>query len=83
MGNYEYQSEFARKYFSQGEAKGKADGEARGKAESLLLILSTRGFTLEPHESDRVRACADLALLDRWIARALNASQVSEVLVDD
>jgi len=32
MGNYEYQSEFARKYFSQGEAKGKADGEARGEA---------------------------------------------------
>jgi hypothetical protein len=30
---YEYQSNFARRYYTQGEAKGRAEGEARGRAE--------------------------------------------------
>jgi hypothetical protein len=29
---YEYQSEFARRYFSQGKAEGEAMGKAEGKA---------------------------------------------------
>jgi hypothetical protein len=29
---YEYQSNFARRYYTQGEAKGRAEGEARGEA---------------------------------------------------
>ena len=32
-GEYEYQSDFARKYVAQGLAEGEAKGEAKGKAE--------------------------------------------------
>src|SRR5439155_23393108 len=32
-GNYEYQTDFARKYYGQGKTEGKAEGKADGKAE--------------------------------------------------
>jgi hypothetical protein len=46
IAEYQYQSEFARRYFSQGkaqgEAQGKAQGEARGEAKAVLAILDAR-----------------------------------------
>jgi hypothetical protein len=76
---YEYQSDFARKYVAEGEAKGRAEG----RAEALLTILSSRGIEVADDLRTRILACADLATLDRWLARAATAESADEVLDED
>lgn len=65
-GTYEYKSEFARRYFSQGEAQ------------TLLKILRHR-FTVSEAIADRVLACTDIAQLETWTDRALVADTLDEV----
>lgn len=89
-GHYEYQSDFARKYVAQGEAKGRAEGEAKGraegraegKAEALLEILRVRGLAVTEAQRARVLGCTDLSVLARWLTRAVTASSADEVLSD-
>lgn len=82
-GNYEYQSEFAKKYVAQGraegKAEGKAEGEAKGKTDALLHILSARKLPVTDAQRARILACTDLPTLDRWIERAVLTSSAVEV----
>ncbi|HEX2574172.1 MAG TPA: hypothetical protein VH877_31790 [Polyangia bacterium] len=84
---YEYQSEFARNYFAQGEAKGRAEGKAEGKAEgevdALLAVLGARGMTVDAETHARIVSCVDLGLLKQWIVRAVTASSLAEVFESD
>ena len=68
---------------AEGEARGKAEGEAKGKAEgqalALLKILRHRGLELDAAAELRIRETRDLALLDRWLERALEARTVEEI----
>ena len=72
---YEYQSDFARKYFAQGEAKG----EAKGKAEMLLRLLELKGFAVSDTERERILECVDIAQLDAWADRVLIAESLADV----
>lgn len=76
----EYKSDFARSYFSQGEAKGKAEGKAEGEAESVLAVLATRGITVTPDQESRIRECTDLDQLGNWLRRAVTAESADQVL---
>ena len=86
QGNYQYQSDFAKKYVAEGkaegEAKGKAEGEAKGKAEAILRVLGARRLPVADAQRARVLACTDLALLDRWLDRAVTAASADEALAD-
>jgi hypothetical protein len=73
--NYEYQSDFARKYISI----GKAEGEARGEARLLLKQLRFKGFSVSPELAARVESCQDLEQLDRWAERVLTATTLDDV----
>jgi hypothetical protein len=64
--------------FDQGLARGRAEA----RADALVTILSARGIVPSAAQLDRVRSCGDVALLDRWIARAATASTADEVFVD-
>ena len=81
---HKYLSDWARKYYdegeAQGEAKGVARGEAKGKASALLQILAARGLEIPDAARAQVLACQDLARLDAWLARALEATSVAEVI---
>ena len=83
-GHYEYQSDFAKKYVAEGEARGRtegrAEGEIRAKAEVLLKILVGRGLAVSENQRARVLGCTVLAVLDRWIDRAFQAATAEEVL---
>ncbi|MEZ4451700.1 MAG: hypothetical protein R3B09_19695 [Nannocystaceae bacterium] len=68
-GRYEFQSDFARKYFAEGEAKGKTEG----KAEVLLDLLKHRGIVITDEDRRRVAACSDDAQISAWIVRVLTA----------
>jgi len=90
-GTYEYQSDFARRYFSQGkaegEAAGKAEGEARGKAEgkaegkatAVLAVLHARGIDVPTGIRTRIAECSDLDRLDIWVRRAATADTVHDL----
>jgi uncharacterized protein YdaU (DUF1376 family) len=65
---------------AEGEAKGKAEGEARGQAKALLVILKGRGLALTDEQRLHILACPDLAVLDRWLDRALLVTSVDELL---
>ncbi|MVU82266.1 hypothetical protein GPX89_34145 [Nocardia sp. ET3-3] len=70
-GTYNYKSEFARRYYSEGQA----DGEAK----ALLAFLRGRGIALDDPSTARVEACTDIEQLDVWIGRAATASSADEV----
>jgi hypothetical protein len=73
--NYEYQSEFARRYFSQGKAEGKVEGKAE-----LLITQATLKFGPVPEElQGRIRA-ATAAELDRMGGRLISAATLHEML---
>ncbi len=75
-GNYEYQSDFARKYFSEGRDEWKAEG----KAEDLLKILARRGIAVTDEQRVRILACRDLPTLDRWLDLAFCVASTQEMI---
>jgi len=78
-GKYEYQSDFARTYFGQGEAEGRTKGRDEGRAEALLAVLEARGIALDAEARGRIVGCTDSEQLQRWIVRAATVSSVREV----
>lgn len=91
LKNYEYTSDFARKYVAEGKAQGKAEGEAMGKAEgrlegealAIVRVLEARGIALDEAVRQRILACGDQARLDQWIRRAAVATTAAEVVGSD
>jgi hypothetical protein len=89
--NYEFQSEFARRYYGQGKAEGKAEGRAEGKAEGkaegnaegrleiVLRLLGARYGVLSAAVVSRVRN-ATATDLERIAERVLTAQTVDEAL---
>lgn len=70
-GNYEYQSEFARKYF----ARGREEGRAR----ALLVVLRAREFAVDAELEARILEQRDPAVLEGWLVRAATASTLDDV----
>jgi len=70
--NYEYQSDFAKRYFAQGEASG--------EARALIGVLAARRVEVSEDARQRILSCTDLAVLDTWLARALTAKTVADVI---
>jgi hypothetical protein len=68
---YGNQSDFARHYFSQ--------GEARGEARAVLAILTARGIDVADQARERIAACTDIERLDTWIQRAVTATTVDDL----
>ena len=74
MKGYEYQSDFAKKYVAQ--------GEARGEARALLAVLRVRGIPVPDVARERILAEKDPERLERWVERAVVASSLADVLDD-
>lgn len=70
-GTYEYKSDFARRYFSQGKTEG--------EAQALLTLLAARGIQVPDDARERITGCTDLDQLDTWIRRAASADSVSDL----
>lgn len=65
---------------AEGHAEGRAEGEARGRQEALLGLLAARKLRASPEAEGRIRATLDKATLDGWVARAVTAASVDELL---
>ena len=59
--------------------RGVGEGEARGEAKALLKILARRGLAVTDAQQRRIVECTDLAVLDRWLDRALSVAPVASV----
>jgi hypothetical protein len=67
MKGYEYQSDFAKKYVAQGEAR------------ALLIVLRVRGIDVPEADRERVLAQGDSERLQRWPERAATAATLAQV----
>jgi hypothetical protein len=80
---YEYQSDFARRYYGQGKAEGQMEGWAKGKAEGrieiILKLLALRFGPLTEAAQARVRGAQD-AQLDAVAERMLTAKTLEEAV---
>jgi hypothetical protein len=75
-GTYEYQSDFAKRYYAQ----GKEEGHAEGRAQSILDVLRVRGVDVPAEVRERIVSCKDVATLDAWLERAVRAASAADVL---
>jgi hypothetical protein len=78
-GTYEYQSDFARRYYGQGWAEGQAEGRARGEANAVLSVLDARGIDVSDADRQRITGCTDLGQLEVWVRRAVTAESVRDL----
>ena len=76
MKGYEYQSDFAKKYFAQGLTKGRTEEAAR----ALLTVLRARGIAVPDAIRERILAQKDPERLERWLEKAAVAASVAAVL---
>lgn len=74
-GTYEYQSDFARRYYGEGKAQGTAEGEAK----AVLAVLAARGITVPDDIRQRINECTDLEQLETWVRRAATADSIYDV----
>lgn len=83
LKGYEYQSDFAKRYFSQGPQEGRAErlqeGRAEGLHDALLRVLAARGVPVDGALAARIRACHDIATLERWLERALTVTSAEDL----
>jgi hypothetical protein len=70
------------KGLARGREEGLQQGLIRGRAEDILRILTARGVPVDEAARQRILTCADMATLDRWFDRSLNATTPSDVLDD-
>lgn len=74
-GTYECKSDFARGYVADGEAQGKAEG----KAGAVLQLLDMRGVEVPGETRETILGRTDLAQLDGWFERAVNATTIDDL----
>jgi hypothetical protein len=70
-GKYEYQSDFAKKYFAQ------------GLAEAIVLVLRSRGLEPDAAAQHRIEAERDEDRLKLWLQRAMTAGRVDEIFAEE
>ena len=79
-GNYEFQSDFAKKHQAKGRAEGLEEGRAEGRAEALLLLVEARGLAITAQQRERILFCNDNAQLEAWVRKAVTVTSVDELL---
>ena len=55
------------------------EGAAAAKRDALLRLVARAGLILAREDQERIAACSDLAMLDRWFDNALAARSVADV----
>jgi len=57
--------------------------EAKGLRDTLLAIAQARGLVCSEFEREKLHACQDPVILQRWMARTAIASSMAEVFADE
>ena len=81
LKNYEYQSDFARKYYGQGKAEGKVEGKVEGLRESALCIARMRSPDLTAELAARIEAATDVEQLQKLLPTLVAAADEDAVRI--
>ncbi|WP_163996291.1 Rpn family recombination-promoting nuclease/putative transposase [Pyxidicoccus caerfyrddinensis] len=73
---------YGEELIERGRQQGLAQGVTRARAEDILRILTARGVPLDEAARQRILTCADMATLDRWFDKSLNATTLAAVFDD-
>ncbi|HWB78866.1 MAG TPA: hypothetical protein VG755_28085 [Nannocystaceae bacterium] len=73
---YEFRSEFMRRIVAEGEERGRLVA----LAEAVLKVLEARGLPIDDDHRAIVLACSDRTQLEDWLARAVHARDIAELL---
>jgi predicted transposase YdaD len=79
-GRREGQQEGRREGQQEGRREGQQEGRLTATRAALRRVLAGRQLTSSRDDDARIDACADLATLERWLDRAINATSISDVL---
>jgi hypothetical protein len=74
------EEERAEKLQAQRQAEEALQQVREAKAEAVLAVLAARGLKVSEAQVRKVRACMDLAVLDRWFQGALTAPSAAALL---
>ena len=66
-----YQSDFARRYYNQGEA------------DAVVTILETRGIEVPPDVRERITSCTDLDQLRTWVRRSVTVRTAQDLFAGE
>ena len=77
----------AQQWFEQGRRKGRQEGLREGRQEGLreglrrvlLRAMEAKGFQVTDEFRQRVEACDDIATLEAWHTRVLDAATPDEI----
>jgi hypothetical protein len=81
--NYQYQSDFARKYYGQGISEGLERGQGEGLRTAVVALVQAKLKTVSPDDLARIAAITDLQLLTELVTalgRARTASSARAAL---
>lgn len=70
------------KGLEKGLEKGLRQGLTQARAEYILRTLTARRVHVDEAARQRILSCTDVATLDRWFDRAINATTLGDVLDD-
>jgi len=59
--------------------KGLEKGLARARAEDVIVVLDARNVAVSDEQRERILACTDLSLLDRWLRQAVTIARSEEL----
>ncbi len=79
---YEYESEFARRYFADGEKTGIRLGNRDAVRNSVFVVLDARAISVPDDVRDRITACAEIEQLSLWLPRAAVVENADDLFVD-
>ena len=71
---HRYRSDFARRYYGQGQADAKAN--------DVLAVLDAREIDVPADIGDRITSCSDLDQLEIWIRRAATVHTAQDLFTD-
>ncbi len=60
--------------------KGHAEGRLAATRESIFEVLEHRKIALDAAQRDRIEACDDIAILERWMLLAIEVRDAAELL---
>ena len=58
-------------------------GQKHGLVQALLAIFAARGLPVDAEAREKIEACRDPALLERWVARAMTVPRAAELFVPE
>ncbi len=79
LDNYEYQSEFARRFLAQGREEGREVGRVEALASAILEVLEARGLSIGDAVPVRVTTCGDVQQQRAWVKAAATVATVASL----